>query len=331
LTGKLILSNVSLSDAAKSRLLDAIDGKMEFEIESEPSPERLRDVEILILAGKAWLTKERLEKMENLRLIQCFSAGVEYLNHEIIPASVIVCSNAGAFAEPIVEFVFGSIVCLGRNLIEHDRKMKQGVFEQSPFGLFLKGKTIGVIGTGGIGQNVARVAKSFNMRTLGINTSGQSVPYFDSVSKLDNLESFLKESDIVVVAVPLTNRTKDLIGERELNHVKPDSIIINVARGAIINERALYNFLSSHPESRAAIDVWWRYPRTGEKFAQNTPIETLPNVLASPHFSDGVPESFELGSESAINNVIRYLKGEPLKGRVRSEDYYGLNHAASHP
>ena len=332
LTLNLILSNIEPTENARRVLGNEIAGKMEFSYDPEPSSQTLDRTEVLILQGKNWLTAGRIREMRNLRLIQSFSVGVEHLNYEIIPRQVIVCSNAGAFAEPIGEFVLGAVICLGRNLIEHDRKLKAGIFEHWPPGLFLKGKTMGIIGTGGIGQAVARFAVSFNMHTLGINTSGKPVPYFDEVSTPERLDSLMKKSDVIVVAVPLTNKTKNMIGKEELSFAKSNAIIVNVARGAIIDESALYEFLKSHPESKAAIDVWWKYPARGEKtFSQDTPIAALPNVLASPHFSDGVPEFFDLGWDSVVSNIARYLSGKPLKGLVNPEDYYGLDHDASHP
>ena len=329
---KFILSTFQLDESAKARLIESLPNEWEYRTEGEIGEDGLGKVEILLLSGM-WLTKERILPLKNLRMIQSFSAGMDHINFSIIPPEVIVCSNAGAFAGPIAEFVMGATISLGRNLAFHDRGMREGKFIRTPPGLYLRGKTIGIIGTGGIGQATAKLAKCFGMRTMGVNTTGNAVPNFDSVTTLDGLNTLLSESDVILVATPLTVKTKNLLGRKEFRLVKPNCIIVNVARGAIINEEALYEFLRDHPDAKAALDVWWRYPKTGdETVAQDYPISSLPNVLSSPHFSDGVDKQTKLGSDSAVDNIIRYLKkNEQLKGIVRREDYFGLNVPKAHP
>jgi phosphoglycerate dehydrogenase-like enzyme len=328
---KLILSTFKLDETSKARLIGSLSDDWEYRNEEEIGEDGFESVEILLLGG-FWLTKERIRSMKNLRMIQSYSAGVEHIDFEAIPLDVAVCSNAGAFAGPIAEFVFGTVISLGRNLEMHDREMRNGKFIRTPLGLYLLGKTFGIIGTGGIGHETAKLAKSFGMKTMGINTTGSAVRDFDTVVNLDGLNTLLSESDVILVAAPLTVKTRDLLGCDQFRLMKPNCIIVNVARGAIINEQALYEFLRDHPDAKAALDVWWRYPKTGEgTVTQDYPISSLPNVLSSPHFSDGVGEQLKMGSDSAVDNIIRYLKNEPLKGIVRREDYFGLNTMKSHP
>ncbi len=319
---KYILSTVAIDEQVKSRLVTALDPSWEYRKDGELSGSDLENVEVLLLGG-GWLTEDHIRPLTNLRMIQSFSAGVDHVNFSIIPKNIIVCANSGAFAGPIAEFVFGAVISLERNLEQHDKEMREGRFVRTHLGVYLKGKTIGVLGTGGIGQDVAKLAKAFGMRSIGVNTTGGAAPDFDEITTTARLESVLKRSDVIVVAVPLTLKTRNLLGQREFGYVKPDCIIVNVARGAIINEQALYEFLRDHPKARAALDVWWNYPKAGEEKAlQNYPISTLPNVLSSPHYSDGVDDGQRLGSEGAVANILRYLRGgEPLKGVVRREDY----------
>lgn len=282
-------------------------------------------VEILLIGGAAnWASK--LQSLKNLQMIQTFSAGVDFIDFSPVPSDVIICSNAGAFGGPIAEFVLGATIALARDFRKHDEEIREGKFIGKPPGLYLKGKTMGILGTGGIGHSVAKLAKAFGMRTLGMNSSGSIVPDFDEVLKREEMNSLLRRSDVLVVAVPLTNRTKDLLGRHEFEILKPTCIIVNVARGAIINEEALYQFLKTHPESKAALDVWWRYPKPGEQtFAQDYQISALPNVLSYPHHSDGVDEQLKIGCDHAVDNIIRFVKkSEPLKGVVRKEDYAGV-------
>ena len=313
---------MAIDEQVKSRLTSALETGWEYKMEGEVTGAELEKVEVLLLGG-SWLTMDRLRPLKYLRMIQSFSAGVDHVNFGIIPEHIIVCGNSGAFAGPIAEFVFGAVIGLGRNFGQHDKEMREDRFIRKPLGLYLKGRTIGILGTGGIGQDVAKLAKVFGMRSIGVNTTGGVAPDFDEVTTTARLDSVLKRSDVIVVAVPLTLKTRNLLGQREFGYLKPDCIIVNIARGAIINEQALYEFLRDHPKAKAALDVWWNYPKSGEeKASQNYPIATLPNVLLSPHFCDGVDEQLKLGSEGAVANILRYIrKDAPLKGVVRREDY----------
>jgi len=319
---KIILSTVTIDEHAQSHLRESLTSEWEYKKEEEISGRELENVEVLLLGG-SWLTSEHLRPLKKLRMIQSFSAGVDHVNFGIIPQDVIVCANAGAFAGPIAEFVFGAVISLGRNLGGHDKEMREGRFVRTSLGLYLKGKTIGVLGTGGIGQDVARLAKCFGMRSIGVNTTGGALPNFDEVITAARLDSLLKRSDVIVVAMPLTLKTRNLLGRNEFRLMKPECILVNVARGAIINQEALYEFLQNNSKAKAALDVWWNYPKPGEETAsQDYPISTLPNVLSSPHHSDAVEEQLKLGSEGAVANILRYIrKDEPLKGVVRREDY----------
>jgi phosphoglycerate dehydrogenase-like enzyme len=329
LARKILLSIGEIDEGAKSRLISSLPEGWDFKNEKEIRDEELPNVEILF--GRL-LPAEKLGLMKDLKLLQTFSAGVDWVDFTIIPAGVIVCSNAGAFGGPIGEFVAGAVISLARDFREHDQEMREGKFGRTPPGVYLKGKTIGIIGTGGIGQNVARIAKSLGMKTLGVNTTGKAVPNFDEVIDMDKLHSVLQKSDVVVVAVPLTVKTKDLLGRDEFNVMKPSCIVVNVARGAIINQEAIYNFLHDHPHAKAALDVWWRYPKTGEEtVSQDYPISQLSNVLSMPHFSDGVEDQLKIGCNSAVDNILRYLRNEPLKGIVDRNEYIGLNVGKAHP
>lgn len=321
---KFILSIMEIDESARLRLIQSLEPGWEYRPESEISEDELELVEVLLF-GRT-IDVEKLRPLKNLRMMQSFAAGVDQVDFTAIPKDVIVCSNAGAFGGPIAEFILGAVISLGRNFELHDNELRSGKFIKRPVGVYLRGKTIGVLGTGGIGQGVAQLAKSFGMRTIGINTSGGAVHGFDEITTMGRLDSVLKRSDVIVIALPLTLKTRNLLGRAEFQLVKPTCIVVNVARGAIINQEALYDFLRNNPDSRAALDVWWTYPKPGdEAFVQDYPISSLPNVLSSPHNCDGVEEQLKLGSDGAVDNIIRYItKSEPLKGVVHREDYVAL-------
>ena len=135
------------------------------------------------------------------------------------------------------------------------------------------------------------------------------------------LKHVLSSSDIVTISLPLMKATRGLIGKRELDWMKPDAILINVARGGIIDEGALYDHLRSHPRFQAGIDVWWIEPFGSGEFRTNFPFFSLPNVLGSPHNSAMVPGTNDDATRRAVENVKRFLRGEPVVGVVMRGDY----------
>jgi phosphoglycerate dehydrogenase-like enzyme len=294
-------------------------------IETGNEPE-LGNVEILLISDNAWLTIDRIQKMKRLKFIQTLWAGVDFMNFDIIPEGITVCGNVGGFSEPIAEHVFGMIISLARNLLDHDRDLRQSLFDRSKMGIFLKGKKMCILGTGGIGQAVARIAKAFGMVTLGVNTDGRGAPFFDRTTSLSKVDELLKEANFVVIALPLTIHTKNLFDLERLNLLPRDCILVNVGRAKIIDQSALYRFLLSHPTTKFATDVWWRYPsKEPGKFSQDYPFFDLPNFTGSPHDADIVPEANEIALDNAVMNIARYLKHETLRGIAKKSDYLGLN------
>ncbi len=319
---KIILSTTDLTARQKESI--ALPPDYRIETSQEIDSIGYENIEIVLLSEHRWLTQERVQKMKRLKFIQTLWAGVDSLNFHDVPDHILVCGNVGGFSEPIAEHVFGMILSLARNLRKHDQELREGYFNRSEKGIFLKGKKICVLGTGGIGQAVARLAKAFEMTTLGINTTGKSAQYFDETGPESALDSFLKDSQFVVIAMPLTVHTKNLFDSRRLNLLTPNCILVNVGRGRIIDEKALYDYLLAHPTVNIGTDVWWKYPKNGEKFSQDYPFFELPNFMGSPHNANDVPESDDIALANAFRNIERYLRNETPRGIAKREDYIDI-------
>jgi phosphoglycerate dehydrogenase-like enzyme len=282
-------------------------------------------VDVIVMGGDS--STDRLlgfspSDAKDLRLFQTVSAGVNQFDLSTIPKRAVVCSNVGAFAEPMAESVFAFVLSFAKNLPSLQEDLRRGDFPRwvKP-GMFLKGKTMGVIGAGGIGRAVARLAKAFQMRVLGIASKARAVENFDFVGTLNDLGYLLRESDVVVISIPLKVSTKGLINRERLNEMKRNAILVNVARGPIIVEKDLYEHLKENPGFRAGIDVWWKYPKKDERFRPDYPFMSLNNVLVMPHVSGHVPEIDMMAIGSALENVLRFLAGEELRGVVDRSEY----------
>ena len=260
-------------------------------------------------------------RLRRVLFIQLLSAGADHMPFAELPPRIIVASNPGAYAAPMAEHVLAMTLALAKHLLVQQQKLKEGEFDQFIPNRMLSGMTAGILGYGGIGRATARLMRAFGMCIYAINTSGTSPEPADFLGMLHDLEKVLRESDVVVICLPLTQTTRGLIGEQELAWMKPDAILVNVARGAILDEKALYTYVKSHPNFLLGIDAWWTEPFLTGQFRMEYPFLALPNVLGSPHNSGVVPGVLMGASRQAAENVKRFLKGEQVMGIARREDY----------
>jgi phosphoglycerate dehydrogenase-like enzyme len=267
------------------------------------------------------LTDGVLERAAKLRFIQLLSAGADSIDFRTIPETVPLAGNVGAYARPMAEHVMAMTLALAKRLPQRHAGLARGEFNQAEPVLTLDGAVCAILGFGGIGTATARLMRPFGARIHAINTSGSTTEDVDFVGTLADLDQVLAAADVLVVSAPLTNATRNLIGTRELSLMKSAAIIVNVARGAIIDEQALYEHLVAHPDFCAGIDAWWQEPRGGKPFSTNYPFFDLPNVLGSPHNSGIVAGVLPIAAAMAAANVKRYLRGEPVTGVMRREDY----------
>jgi glycerate dehydrogenase len=260
--------------------------------------------------------------MRKAKLMQLLSAGADHLPFMLFPDSLAVAGNVGAYARPMAEHVMAMVLALAKNLREGHEKLKAGNFDQFSMNRSLYGSVCGVLGFGGIGKATAHLMKAFGVKIYAINTSGKTDEDVDFIGTLNDLEYVLRNSDIIVISLPLSNSTRELIGERELSWMKDDAILVNVARGEIIQEEPFYEFLKSHPNFKAGIDAWWVEPFRHGKFQMNYPFLELPNVLGSPHNSGMVPEALRDSTIDAAENIARYIRGERVKGLFNKKEYF---------
>ncbi len=260
-------------------------------------------------------------RLQHVRLIQLVTAGADHMPFADLPSHILCASNAGAYAIPMAEHVLAMTLALTKRLLIEQQKLQRGEFDDHTLNRSLRGMTAGIIGFGGAGLATARLMQAFGMHIYALNQSGKSDEPTDFIGTLRDLEHVLRSSDVVVVTLPLTRATNGLIGEKELAWMKQDAILVNVARGAILDEAALYTHLHNHPTFQAGIDTWWEEPLRGGAFRMAFPFLELPNVLGSPHNSALVSDFIDDAARLAAQNVRRFLNGEGVVGTIRREDY----------
>jgi phosphoglycerate dehydrogenase-like enzyme len=284
--------------------------------------EILRQADVLI----GWHLREELpagtwQDVPRLRFVQLLSAGADSVDFAAIPERLTVASNVGAYAAPMAEYVMAVTLALARRLPQRHADLARGEFKMWERVLTLDGAVCGILGFGGIGRATAHLMRAFGARIHGVNSSGRTGERVDFIGTLSDLDRVLAAADVLVMALPLINPTRGLIGARELGLMKPTAILVNVGRAAIVDEKALYEHLRDQPEFCAGIDTWWHEPGPGREFSSGYPFFDLPNVIGSPHNSGVTDGALQVGAHKAAENVQRFLRGEAVIGVARREDY----------
>lgn len=244
------------------------------------------------------------------RLVQFITAGIDFVRLDAIPVAVPVASNGGAYAEAMAEHGLAMVLAAAKRLLVEHAALTRGEFNQFTRNRRLSGMVCGIFGFGGIGVATARLMRAMGMRIHAINRRGHSDEPTDWIGSVADLDRLLTESDVLIVSAPLTQATRDLIGARELGLMKPDAILVNLARGEIIQEAPLFAHLQAHPAFVACIDAWWVEPVRHGAFRMGHPFLSLPNVIGSPHNSASVPGMTEVALRRAVANIRRVLAGD---------------------
>ncbi len=256
----------------------------------------------VILGG---ISGEEFKIAKNLRWIQATGAGVDgLLFPELVESDVILTNASGVHPIPIAEHTFALILAITRGLIKSfEGKNKRAWLHNEVYIDELYGKTIGIIGYGKIGQGIARLARGFGMKTIGLKRDLEKEVEVkpDILLGKDSLDILLRESDIVVIIVPLTSETYRLIGEKELSLMKPTSILINVARGKVVDEKALIKALKEKRILGAGLDVFETEPLPPE-----SELWDLENVVITPHIAGLNPYYTDRLLEIFIKNLKAY-------------------------
>jgi phosphoglycerate dehydrogenase-like enzyme len=281
----------------------------------------LADADVLISMG--W--NSAYPVAPKLKLIQLPGTGYEGIDFSVVPEGVAVC-NAYGHAEGMAEYTLLGMLVWCHRFYEADRTFRQGSWEYSgrmngPVNGELHGKTLGIVGFGSIGRALAGRAKPFGMKVIAINrTQREAPPCVDAWVGFDKLDATLPELDYIVVAAALGPETEGLIGHAQFGRMKDSAVLINVGRGAIVEERALFEALKTRRIRGATIDVWYgSYPsKDNPRVAPATlPFHELDNLYMTPHTSGWTTGMIDRRWTEIADNLDRFARGEPLRNRLK--------------
>ncbi len=256
------------------------------------------------------LHPDEIPLIAGARLLQFTAAGVDWVPTRGLPPELPVAANKGGGTEPMSEHIVALALAAAKRLFIEHEKLKEGEFNQRSSNKMLQGGVCGIFGFGNVGVATARLLRAFGMQIHAINRRGASDEPVDWIATPDRLDELLGAADLFVISAALTTATEGLIGARQFALMKEDAILINVARGEIIDEAALYAHLVAHPRFFAGIDAWWVEPVRHGRFTMGHRFLDLPNVIGSPHNSAGGGAWREHYLRRAVANCRRALRGE---------------------
>jgi len=283
----------------------------------------LPDVDVLVTLV---FTREMGAAATRLRLIQVPGAGLDRIDRSAMPPGSSLAKVHG-HETGIAEYVLGAMIALSRDFDRVHTSLRAGRWDSQwapgvpppPVWPELAGRTLGILGYGGIGQAVARRARAFDMRVCAIRRNvGQSAEDdLALLGDLDNLPEVLRRADYLAISLPLTPETQGLIGEAQLGLMKSTAILVNVSRAQIVDEDALYVALAERRIAGAALDVWFRYPaEPGPLLPARRAFHELANVLMTPHVSGWTDGMLEARATLISDNIHRTARGERPENMV---------------
>lgn len=264
---------------------------------------RSKDQDIVMIANTPY-PKEVIESNDKLRLIAVAFVGIDHVDTKICKEKGIEVWNCPGYSESAVsELVIGLTLTIYRNIMEADLLTHSGLDNKSLIGQEINGKTVGIIGCGKIGFKTAELFKAFGANILTYTRSYKKELEDKGYRQVD-LDTLLKESDIVSIHLPLNEETRNLLDESKLSLMKKDSILINCARGPIVDNLALTKLLNQGKIKGAGIDVFDYEPPLNDDYCLLEPV----NTILTPHIGYFTKEAMKRRAKIEFNNVLEFLK-----------------------
>ena len=267
---------------------------------------RVKDADILMLANQP-LSAAIIEQCHNLKMLDIAFTGVDHVGLEAARArGIVACNAAGYSTNAVAELTFGLAISAIRNIVAVDERCREGGTKDGLVGFELFGKTFGVVGTGAIGCRVAKIAQAFGCRVLAYSRTVKPELANEGVEYVD-LDTLLAQADFVSLHVPMTAATAQMINAASIAKMKDGAVLINCARGGVVDSEALAEALNSGKLAAAGIDVFENEP----PLAVEHPLLQAKNVVVTPHVAFASKEALETRADIVFANIDAFLAGKP--------------------
>jgi len=311
---RIVIPDDSPPQIEGTEALEELEKWGEVELHNERSSsheefvERIKGAQVVVnIRAYSKFTREVLgQSSPSLKLLSVLGTGVDNIDLSAAREYGVLVTNTPGFAAPAVaEHTLVLMLAVARQITRLDKEVKNGEW---PRGLVqqLFGKTLGIVGLGAIGGRLARIGKGIGMRVIAWTFHPSRERAEKSGVEFVSFHDLFREADVVSVNSRLSDKTTDLVGKKQFGLMKPGAILVNTARGAIVNKKALIDALTSGKIAGAGLDAFHQEP-----IPPDDPLLKLKNVVLTPHSAGMTPETIERGAQMAVGNVINFLKGSP--------------------
>lgn len=309
----VIMQPLAVSESVLEKYKDALtkEGHIVTYFDSIPKDQddvasRIKEAEVVVAVNYP-ISAKAINSCPNLKMISVAFTGFDHVDIDACKKkNVVVCNSAGYATHSVAELTFGLIISVMRNIIACNNVVRKQGTRQGLIGNELYGKTLGIVVTGAIGMRVAEIGKAFGCKLLSYSRSEKPEAVKLGLKYVD-LNTLLKESDIITVHAPFNKETENMIDKEEFNLMKPTAIVIQTSRGGTINEQAFTEALNSGKIAGAGIDVFVQEPPVDA----NNPLLTAKNTVLTPHVAFATKEALVKRADIAFNNITSWIKENP--------------------
>ena len=278
----------------------------ERNIDPQVQIERAKDADVIMIANMP-LTGEVIRACKKLKFIDVAFTGVDHVDLDAAREMGVKVSNASGYStQSVAELALGMMLSLLRNVPQVEERCRQGKTKDGLVGTELRGKTVGIVGAGAIGQNTARLCKAFGCRVIAYNHRPKQVE--EGLLEFVDLDTLTREADIISLNCPLTAETRGMFDAKRIAMMKKTAILINVARGPVVDSQALADALNEGRIAGAGIDVF----ETEPPLATDHPLLHTPNTIVTPHVAFASRESMALRAEIVFDSLDKFMAGNQI-------------------